>query len=384
MRGSQIRLALGACMTAIRRKGGITRRGFLERSVGAVATAGVLASVTPAAAGEQETKSGSPASSPDLGKIALEEHFVIPETLGASFAASGSPEFQKQIQEIGSVRIAEMDRGGVEVCILSLTAPGIQGIPNVSEATRVARKANDHLAEQIAKNPKRLRGFAALPLQDPQAAAQELTRCIKELGFCGALVNGFSQVGEEDSSVFYDLPQFRPFWETVHQLDVPFYLHPRSPLPKHQPAYEGHGWLTGSIWGFAAETSIHALRLMGSGLFDDLPRLKVIVGHLGEGLPCNIWRIDNRIARTLGARPKAKLPIGHYLQENFYITTSGNFRTQTLTEVILEVGSDHVLYSVDYPFEDMGVAADWFDRAAVIEADRHKIGSGNARRLFRL
>jgi 2,3-dihydroxybenzoate decarboxylase len=108
------------------------------------------------------------------------------------------------------------------------------------------------------------------------------------------------------------------------------------------------------------------------------------LGHLGEGLPCNIWRIDNRVSRTLGARPKAKQPIGHYLRENFYITTSGNFRTQTLTEVMSELGADHVLYSVDYPFEDMGLAAEWFDHAAIGQAERGKIASGNARQLFRL
>jgi len=372
-------------MTAGTQRNRITRRGFLERSVGA-ATAGMLAGIPLVAAAHEsrEQEHAKSDSSPISGKIALEEHFAIPETLGASFAASGPPEFQKQIQEIGSMRIAEMDRGGVGLCILSLTAPGIQGIPKIQDAISVAQKANDHLAEQIAKNPKRLKGFASLPLQDPQAAARELTRCIKELGFCGALVNGFSQVGEEDSAVFYDLPQYRPFWDTVQQLDVPFYLHPRSPLPKHQPAYEGHAWLTGSIWGFAAETSIHTLRLIGSGLFDEYPRLKVIVGHLGEGLPCDIWRIDNRVARTLGARPKAKQPIGYYLRENFYITTSGNFRTPTLTEVMQEVGADHILYSVDYPFEDMAVAADWLDHAGISDADRGKIASGNARKLFRL
>jgi gamma-resorcylate decarboxylase len=119
-----------------------------------------------------------------------------------------------------------------------------------------------------------------------------------------------------------------------------------------------------------------------SSLFDDYPKLKLILGHLGEGLPCSIWRIDNRVARTLAARPKAKRPIGHYLRENFCITTSGNFRTQTLTEVLLEVGADRLLYSVDHPFEDVAVATDWFDHAAISEADRAKIGSGNARLLF--
>jgi predicted TIM-barrel fold metal-dependent hydrolase len=370
---------------AMDQKGRITRRAFFEGSLGAVATGGILAAVNPAAAlGVREQQATKSDSAPVSGKIALEEHFVFSETLDASYGAAGTPEFQHQLEEIGSRRIAEMDRGGVELCILSLVGPGIQAIPDTAQAIAVARHANDHLAEQISKYPKRLKGFAALPLQDPHVAAQELTRCVKELGFCGALVNGFSQVGEADSAVFYDLPQYRAFWETVQQLDVPFYLHPRSPLSKYQPAYEGHAWLNGSIWGFQAETSIHALRLMGSGLFDDYPKLRMILGHLGEGLPCTIWRIDNRVARTLTARPKAKLPIGHYLRENFHITTSGNFRTQTLTEVMLEVGADRVLYSVDYPFEDTAVAAEWFDHAAISESDRFKIGSGNARRLFRL
>jgi len=343
-------------MRTLDQNGQITRRGFFERGARTLAGAGLLAtgiSAPPASPGALEAMSAN--SGPIADKIALEEHFVIPETLAASYGALGSPEFQRQLQEIGSARIAEMDRGGLRICILSLVGDGIQAIPDVPQAIAVARRANDHLAEQIARNPKRFRGFSALPLQDPHAAAQELTRCIKELGFCGALVNGYSQLGTPDSTVFYDLPQYRDFWATVQQLDVPFYLHPRAASP-HQPAYEGHRWLTGSIWGFAAETSIHALRLMGSGLFDDYPKLKIILGHLGEGLPCNIWRIDNRISRTLCSKPKAKLPIGHYFRENFYITTSGNFRTQTLTEVMMEMGTDRILYSVDYPFEDTGIA----------------------------
>lgn len=322
-------------------------------------------------------------SETNVGKIALEEHFVIPETLAASYGAPGGPDFQHRLQDIGSSRIAEMDRGGLDICILSLVGDGIQAIPDVSKATHTARLANDQLAEQIAKNPKRFKGFAALPLQDPQAAAQELTRCVKDLGFCGALVNGYSQIGTADSVVFYDLPQYRDFWATVQQLDVPFYLHPRSALP-NQPAYQGHPWLTGSVWGFTAEGAIHALRLMGSGLFDDYPNVKIILGHLGEALPASIWRIDNRVSRTLGAKPKAKLPMGRYLRQNFYVTTSGNFCTQTLTEVIMEIGSDRILYSVDYPFEDTAIAAEWFDHAAISEADRLKIGHSNAARLFRV
>ncbi len=162
-------------------------------------------------------------------------------------------------------------------------------------------------------------------MQDPQAAAQELTRCVKELGFCGALVAGFSQIEEADSAVFYDLPQYRPFWATVQQLDVPFYLHPRNPVPTRQQAYEGHPWLVGSAWGFAVDTSTHALRLMGSGLFDELPKLKLILGHLGEGLPFQIWRVDHRISKN-GFRTKANLSMSQYFRENFYFTVSADLR----------------------------------------------------------
>jgi len=326
-------------------------------------------------------KSGS---EPLPGKIALEEHFVLAETMETSYAVRDlHPETRQKILDLGSGRIADMDRGGLDICILSLTAPGVQGIPQVKEAIDQARRTNDYLADNIAKNPKRLKGFATLPLQDPDAAAQELTRCVKDMHFCGALVNGFSQIGDADSAVYYDLPQYRPFWATVQELDVPFYLHPRDPLAAKQKCYEGYPWLAGSPWGFAVETSIHALRLMASGLFDEYPKLKVILGHLGEGLSFGIWRVDNRISRGSGA-PRAKLPMSHYLRENFYITTSGNFRTQALTNVILEVGADRVLYSVDYPYEDVVQAKEWFDRAAISESDRLKIARTNAEKLFRL
>ena len=333
---------------------------------------------------ESVLDSAKPSSEPLAGKIALEEHFVLAETIDTSYAVRDlAPETRHKILDVGSGRIAEMDRGGLDICILSLTAPGVQAVPNIQQAIAQARRTNDYLAENIATNPKRLKGFATLPLQNPEAAAQELTRCVQELGFCGALVNGFSQVGEADSAVFYDLPQYRPFWATVQQLGVPFYLHPRFPLASRQQSYEGYGWLAGSPWGFAVETSLHALRLMASGLFDEYPRLKVILGHLGEGLPFGIWRIDHRILRGSGT-PRAKLPMSHYLRENFYITTSGNFHTPALTNVIVEVSADQILYSVDYPYEDVVEASEWFDHASISESDRMKIARTNAQKLFRI
>ena len=200
----------------------------------------------------------------------------------------------------------------------------------------IARKANDYLAEQVRKRPDRFAGLAALPMQDPELAARELERCVKELGFRGALVNGFSQVNDAETAVYYDLPQYRPFWATVERLDVPFYLHPRNPLPRDAKIYEGHPWLLGPIWAFGQETAVHALRLMGSGLFDAHPRLQIILGHLGENLPYALWRVDNANGwiEERHSYP-AKKRMRDYFCANFHITTSGNFHTQALIDAML-------------------------------------------------
>ncbi len=322
------------------------------------------------------------------GKIALEEHFAIPETImdSAGFLADVSwTELRARLLDIQERRIREMDETGIEMTILSLNAPAVQAIPDPAKALEIARIANDYLGEQVAKSPTRFRAFAALPLQDPDAAARELTRCVKDMGFLGGLVNGFSQVGDGKKAIYYDLPQFRPFWATVEDLDVPFYLHPRNPLPQDSAIYEGHGWLMGPTWAFGQETAVHALRLMGSGLFDVHPKLQIILGHMGEGLPYSMWRIDNRNG-WVKAPPNypAKKPIADYFHANFHLTTSGNFRTQTLIDAMLEIGADRILFSADWPFENMDHAATWFDAASISEADRLKIGRTNAQKLFKL
>jgi 2,3-dihydroxybenzoate decarboxylase len=261
----------------------------------------------------------------------------------------------------------------------------VQAIHDVKRAVAVAREANDHLAAEIAKRPDRFRGFAALAMQDPDEAARELTRCVKEQGFVGALVNGFSQAGEAKTALYYDLPQYRPFWRTVAELDVPFYLHPRNPLPGAIPGYDGHNWLLGPNWAFHAETAVHALRLIGCGLFDELPSLQIILGHLGEGIPASLWRIDHRndwmkARHTYAARKWVR----DYFRENFVLTTSGNFSTSALTQAIAEIGLERVLWSADYPFEDISDAADWFDALALSDEDRRKLGRTNALKLFKL
>jgi 2,3-dihydroxybenzoate decarboxylase len=325
------------------------------------------------------------------GKIALEEHFAIPQTLqdSAGFVPGDYWRIlQDRLLDIHGQRLEQMDAHGIETCVLSLNAPAIQAIPQRDRAVEYARIANDVLAEEVAKRPDRFRAFAALPLQDPDAATAELRRCVEELGFVGALVNGFSQDeqhGDGHDPLYYDLPQYRAFWAEVERLDVPFYLHPRNPLPQDARIYDGHPWLLGPTWGFAQETAVHALRLMASGLFDEHPGLKIVIGHMGEGIPAMLYRIDHRnkwveAPHTYPAQRK----FVDYFSENFWITTSGNFRTQSLIDAVLEIGADRILFATDWPFENIDHAAEWFDTASISDADRRKIGRTNALSLFRL
>ena len=318
------------------------------------------------------------------GKIAVEEHFRIPETAGSEARYPGDywSGLSAKLLDVHGARLAEMDKAGIEMAVLSLNSNAIQGIFDAAKAVEMARKANDALADAVAKRPDRFAGLAALPMQDPQAAAAELARCVRDLSFKGALVNGFSQVGAADTAVYYDVPQYRPFWAEVERLGVPFYLHPRDQLPSRRHAYEGHPWLIGSPWGFAEETAIHALRLMGSGLFDEYPKLQIVIGHLGERIPFDLWRLDHRLTKVPN-RP-AKRTMGEYFRNNFYVTTSGNFCTQSLIHTILTIGADRVLFAVDYPFEDHAQAVSWFDGVEIAESDRIKIGRSNAMMLFDL
>jgi gamma-resorcylate decarboxylase len=320
------------------------------------------------------------------GKIVLEEHFAIPETLEDShgyFPDRVWQEVKSRVMDIQDRRLREMDGNGIELMLLSLNAPAVQAISDTARAAEIARRANDYLADQVRKRPDRFQGLAALAMQDPDIAARELERCVRELGFRGALVNGFSQIG--DATVYYDLPQYRPFWATVERLGVPFYLHPRNPLPRDARIYEGHGWLMGPIWAFGHETAVHALRLMGSGLFDAHPGLQIILGHLGENLPYAMWRVDNSNAWIPNRHSYlAKKRLREYFSANFHITTSGNFHTPSLLNAMLEMGSDRIMFSTDWPFENVDHAAIWFDACPISENDRIKIGRTNARRLFKL
>jgi gamma-resorcylate decarboxylase len=322
----------------------------------------------------------------NTGKIALEEHFAIRETLGDSThhaPGGGLQVLEQRLLDLGGMRISEMDAHGISFAIVSLNSPAIQAIPDRKTAIEIARMANDVLADGIAKRPDRLAGFAALPMQDPDAAIDELVRGVTKLGFKGALVNGFSQVGDEETVVYYDDPRYLPFWKRVEELGVPFYLHPRDVLPSREPIYDGHPWLYGSAWAFGADTALHALRLMGSGLFDRHPRLKIILGHLGEGIPFSVWRCDHRIERLPRGIP-AKRKMLEYFRENFWVTTSGPFRTSSLLNAIAELGANKIMFSVDYPFESAAEAAPWFESLQLPDADKSRIAYGNAATLFKI
>lgn len=323
-----------------------------------------------------------------LGKIGLEEHFSIQETLECSNVFTSDllwPELKSRLLDIQERRIREMDENGIEMMILSLNAPAVQAIPDKLKANILAKNANDYLAEEVAKRPDRFQAFAALPMQDPDLAAAELERCIKTMGFKGALVNSFSQVGDPETVIYYDTENYLDFWRLFESLDVPFYLHPRNPLLSQAKIFSGHEWLLGPTWAFGQETAVHALRLIGSGVFDNCPNLQFILGHMGEGLPFSMWRIDHRNEwMNLPTAYKAKNKISDYFRNNFYITTSGNFHTPALVNAISEIGEDRVMFSTDWPFENVDHASKWFDSSEINAVAKKKIGRDNANRLFKL
>jgi 2,3-dihydroxybenzoate decarboxylase len=319
------------------------------------------------------------------GKIAVEEHFVTPELEELISGVGWAPEDWRRVVarlQDTEQRLAEMDRLGIETAVLSLGAFGIQEVLEPARAVEQARRANDALADIVRAQPTRFAGLAALPMQDPAAAADELERAVRELDLRGALVNGYSSLGDLETGVYYDDERFLPFWERVEALGVPFYLHPRNPLPNQRRIYEGRTELLGPTWAFAVETGTHALRLITSGLFDRFPGLTIVLGHLGEFLPFALNRLEQRMAHI----PHVELakPATRYLRDNFYISTSGNNHTASLVGILLELGADRLLFAADYPFEEMADGASWFDAVPISEADRLKIGRTNAQRLFRL
>lgn len=317
-----------------------------------------------------------------MRKIALEEHFITPGLMPHMRAAmpkvspDGAENLSQLMLDFGERRLAAMDAAGVDIAVLSISGPGVQAEPDAGAAVKLAIDANDRLAAEIANQPTRYRGFAHLPMQDVPAALAELERCISQLGFVGAMVNGHTH------GVYLDDPKYDPFWERMQALDVPLYLHPTDSfvLPY---VLEGAPELVKPTWEWNFETSSHFLRLLFSGVFDRFPRLKIILGHMGETIPYHLWRFDSRAALITGKRPLKEVP-SFYLKRNLFVTTSGQFDDVPLIAALSALGSDRVLFSIDYPYEDSIAARRFFDAAPLDGMTREKVARLNAMSVMKI
>jgi len=239
------------------------------------------------------------------------------------------------------------------------------------------------------KHPTRFAAFGALSMHDPKEAAAEATRCVRELGFCGVILNDFQSSGPDGNTMlFYDQPNYDIFWKTMEELDAPVYMHPRLPTPLiMEQLYAQRKWLQASVWGFASQLSLHVLGIITNGIFDRFPKAQLIIGHLGEHIPQDLWRVDHKLIRDrypAMQMSKEKL-VRDYMNENVHLTTSGHFSTRTLLGAMAELSSDRIMFSVDYPYEDgLLEGSTWMDACDVSDVDRLKIARTNAIKLLKL
>lgn len=328
--------------------------------------------------------------------IALEEHFAtlgfmegpgrrLKEQAKAALAhpkvAAGYARLVEALCDLGEGRVAAMDEAGIDVQVLSLTSPGVEQL-DAPEAVAIAREANDFLTEAVRRYPDRLAGFAALPTPAPEAAAEELERTVLGKGFVGAMINGHSR------GRYLDDPFFRPILERAEALGVPIYLHP-TPPPRAvvEASYAGAfapgvtEGLAAAAWGWHVETATHVLRLILGGAFDRFPGLQLVVGHMGEGLPFFLPRLELAMPEAL---TKLERPVGDYLRGNVHYTFGGFNWTQAFLDLVLQVGVERVMFSADHPYASMEEACAFLDGLTVSPADRERIAHGNAERLLGL
>ena len=312
--------------------------------------------------------------------IALEEHYFDPEvkrhTVGQE--PTNAPRIVQRLGDVGELHLREMDEAGIDMQVLSHANPGLQKL-DAETAVRLARGANDRLHEKVCAHPDRFAAFAAIPTPDPKAAADELERTVTRLGFKGALVNGLT------NGLFLDDKRFWPIYARAEKLDLPVYMHPSLPQADVMRIYyddyvKDFPMITRATWGYTVETATLAIRLVLSGVFEKYPKLKIILGHLGETLPFLVWRVDTTLKRPGGKAANFR----EIFCNNFYVTTSGNFSNPALLCCVMEMGIDRILFAVDWPFVPNPPATKWMESVPLCDEDKAKILSGNAKRLLRM
>lgn len=274
-------------------------------------------------------------------------------------------------------RLEAMDRDGVDMHLLSLTSPGVQMF-DADMACEMAALANDRLAEAIARHPKRFAGLAAFAPQDPKRAAKEMGRAVSKLGLNGFILNSHT-AGE-----YMDNPKYWDILEAAEALDRPIYCHPRCPPDDWGRPYADYGMFT-ALWGFQAEVSVHMLRMILSGVFEKFPKLKMVIGHMGESIPINLWRCDyiRGVHKAWGDVPNNE-SVTEVFKRNFWITTSGVEHTPALKYSIEVLGADRVMWAIDYPYQQHKPAVEWMNSCDISDADKEKVYGGNAARLFHI
>ena len=325
--------------------------------------------------------------------VTLEEHFIFPDLtmqisheaivrrgwpLPGSSRAAFIP--SEKLIDLGSERLADMDASGISMQLLSLSGPGADLLDKTS-GPPLARQINDRLADIVARNPTRFAGFAHLPMTAPEAAADELQRTV-ELGFKGTLINGLTD------GKFLDDPIFEPLLSRAEVLDVPIYIHPNFPPEEVRKAYfddlpaETGSTLSIAGWGWHAEVAVHVLRMVLAGTFDRHPKLKIIIGHMGEGLPAMMDRCDAVFTRQ--TQRYLSRTVSQTILDQVWLTTSGFFSATPFAAALMKFGADRILFSVDHPFSKNADGRAFLDSLPVSEGDKMKIAHQNADRLLKL
>ena len=363
---------------------GTTRRTFIRDAAG-LASASLMAS--------QGLVRPARAQTADYRRIAVEEIFCPPEVIAASRRViEANPDLEprfgdllfgrteraaeavRRMQAVGEERLADMDAGGIAMAVLSNWAPGVQ-IFDAAEGTALAALSNERMAEVVAARPERFAALATIAPQDPDAAAREVERAMTSLGMKGVLINSHTH------NEYLDEPRFWPILEACEALNAPIYLHPRVPSAPMNRAFLDYN-MHAPKWGFAIEVSTHVVRLISAGVFDRFPNLRLVLGHMGEGLPFWLHRLDTmsfgEFGNTIQKRPS------QYIRDNTVITTSGMAWDPLLEFAHAVLGAHNILFAVDYPFGSYVRDARWMDAVALPEADKVLIYSGNAERVFAL